>query len=1117
MDNNYDRKLVEILKSGNVEEEVSKLPLLDRIKLLDSKYFNNMLVLQSLSKDFVLINEEEFEYLYYNSDNSTFNIIRYCINPHVRYPSSFERLILNFGRTVKDNSYLACVKDPELQWEFVQEGEGLHYSYSDLDDIVLERMLHDKRWKDERENIVECFKDDKYREKYLNKFGMDFKIYAINSFKSEELKEKYIVSLPPNKRGTVIASFKNDETKKKYINGFTNEKASIIRSFSSDEDKIEYLKRYKLVLSQEDRGEIIASFDSMDNIKEYIRFITREKGLVNFITYFDIKKDKEFVIKLTGLLKDQNNIMEVWYSLNYDYEDISVLLINRINNQKLLYEMLNNCDNNSEPAKLIISKLDTRSLCKYLKENAEMANFDAFIYCKDEGIVIEALQHNQISVEYNDKMIPLFEMVARHYNVNLDHLITLAKLTNCSILESMENENIINALNLNEENFNKYLRIFDKKNYDVDMSTVNSIVTSLLHKRFSLEHPEEIELFINTLHNVDDNKMDEAISKIKQVYSIIDTSKYDIDINTLINGVLSKDEKIILTYRDMTYEYLTIKRNIFVNENTNSTLRFCTDLKYEKNSLIKYQFNYAPESLIKKAFANKHYIRYCNLNEEQKALIHNKELLHSLIAFKKHPESYPLTDEMKQNLKTFNELCAIFLTFSYGNYAPIDGVQVEYSAEPTRPEWLASLMGSIDVNKLRDLVFSDDELFEDLLSHLDKYDMVGWANRFSKISEQADIGIDANLVGTIISNYSLIVQMRKSKERFPLISELNFADCLDSDADIYSILIGQEDYRLIRRNPQPNASPKGKKKRIDEAVKCIKKMHERRYITVPPIDEDVTLKNGKTINVMVGNTNDPINLTYGERTGACMRIGGAGRSLFDFCLTNENGFHMSFNDPLTGDLVSRVSCFRNGNTLFLNQLRYSLSIKYDEKDLIEACKILCKKIIEMTKDSKYPIENVVASNGYALRDKRTVDTHCPNIKKGLPDFYSDVSEQAVIIETSNNGELSEIRTNPNAAVRYPIGRAKVKTYHIKKANAAIKHIEALDMFYDGKSIDSIDVPNRNVSVAYVGEDWYIALLENGETISYIQRNSLNREAASKEMEEHIRLIESIKTYGGMSL
>ena len=47
-----------------------------------------------------------------------------------------------------------------------------------------------------------------------------------------------------------------------------------------------------------------------------------------------------------------------------------------------------------------------------------------------------------------------------------------------------------------------------------------------------------------------------------------------------------------------------------------------------------------------------------------------------------------------------------------------------------------------------------------------------------------------------------------------------------------------------------------------------------------------TLKNGKKINIVVGNFSNIINLTYGERTGACMRIGGAGKSLFNFCLTN---------------------------------------------------------------------------------------------------------------------------------------------------------------------------------------------------------------------------------------
>ena len=42
----------------------------------------------------------------------------------------------------------------------------------------------------------------------------------------------------------------------------------------------------------------------------------------------------------------------------------------------------------------------------------------------------------------------------------------------------------------------------------------------------------------------------------------------------------------------------------------------------------------------------------------------------------------------------------------------------------------------------------------------------------------------------------------------------------------------------------------------------------------------------KNISINCDNTS-AINLTYGERTGACMRIGGAGRTLFDFCLENE--------------------------------------------------------------------------------------------------------------------------------------------------------------------------------------------------------------------------------------
>ena len=80
-------------------------------------------------------------------------------------------------------------------------------------------------------------------------------------------------------------------------------------------------------------------------------------------------------------------------------------------------------------------------------------------------------------------------------------------------------------------------------------------------------------------------------------------------------------------------------------------------------------------------------------------------------------------------------------------------------------------------------------------------------------------------------------------------------------------------------------------------------MYERKNISVPPVDEDLELSNGKRMNVVIGNVSDPINLTYGERTGACMRIGGHADSLFDFCLKDDNCFHIRFSSQMMMDLL----------------------------------------------------------------------------------------------------------------------------------------------------------------------------------------------------------------------
>ena len=73
------------------------------------------------------------------------------------------------------------------------------------------------------------------------------------------------------------------------------------------------------------------------------------------------------------------------------------------------------------------------------------------------------------------------------------------------------------------------------------------------------------------------------------------------------------------------------------------------------------------------------------------------------------------------------------------------------------------------------------------------------------------------------------------------------------------------------------------------------------------------------------------------------------------------------------------------------------------------------------------------------------------------------------------------------------------------------------MLYSGQKIDDISVEDKEVNIAYTGEDWYVALLENGEVISYIQTNSLNREAAEREVQQYMHLLESAKSYGGIGL
>ncbi len=225
-------------------------------------------------------------------------------------------------------------------------------------------------------------------------------------------------------------------------------------------------------------------------------------------------------------------------------------------------------------------------------------------------------------------------------------------------------------------------------------------------------------------------------------------------------------------------------------------------------------------------------------------------------------------------------------------------------------------------------------------------------------------------------------------------------------------------------------------------------------ITIPSKDIIISNKdNSKQINFIVGNRTNPSNICHGERTGACMRVGGVGEGLFLKCLTDKNWFHIRIEDPVTHEYISRVSGFRNGNTVYLNQLRESSNIsKYTNEDLQEFIQIYAESLIEETKSCEYPIENVFINGGigyncYAMKTFRSENGKVYSLGAGIQsgysldeakqfklresnDIWTDVKNSAVLLATTEEGKktlegYAPLKNGPDDALEYSVARDKI--------------------------------------------------------------------------------------------
>ena len=416
---------------------------------------------------------------------------------------------------------------------------------------------------------------------------------------------------------------------------------------------------------------------------------------------------------------------------------------------------------------------------------------------------------------------------------------------------------------------------------------------------------------------------------------------------------------------------------------------------------------------------------------------------------------------------------------------------------------LYQILLNLNIDLIRENLFKNEKMHKQLVELMKKKKIHMLPDNIKALVKECNISDDFTNIACFISFFAPILEAEhkrlSSLGKNPedalsgLVSILIQAETYSSISSVYSQILGAEDAKLIKSNPGPNNAYRllENNGRLKEGIKYTISNYKRQSVTVPPFDETFEFESEdgekKRLEVIAGNFTDPSNLTHGERTGACMRIGGVGETLFKFCLTNPNGFHIRFEDPETHEYISRVSGFRNGNTVFLNELRYSCNPdKYSNLDVVEACRLAAEKLIELSKDSPCPIENVVIANQYAMTSSgmNVVNLKIKNNKEGLPEFYSDINTTGIVLATTAKGApFVPISFNKSKVPTYQPVRSRILFLNeTSQLVSRINRVASIKALLEGINYEDLDSLQFEDGLVYgiVSDDWYIYLDSNLE-------------------------------------
>ena len=970
---------------------------------------------------------------------------------------------------------------------------------------------------------------------FLNK---DYKL-IINSFSYERRKELFrsIEQLGDeieNELGTVIPDIDGDN----FIASFFTNDEAISYFYETDDVDIKRDLMYcisdddlKIELIKEDRTltfSILKTLSSDEKLLEAIYNLDdsfRDACFYSFIKYFRSDENKLKYVEdaqinelnmLQALIESLNDIDLKYYAFNKyiknnypKYEKYELFqLINSIDDPKVKISKLNEFVDDYINNKFTIyylritingnleSEIDILYLIFQLTTNlADEYKVDIFnILKKIESVKKIDFKHiNNIINNISDfsKLSSVSNYILSKYieyyqdRINSNHLVLFVDKFGLESLKYLTNKNIVSIINMNDDNFIKFLNIFSEKFINLDNQLVNTVYNSCIQREYRIKKQEEYNIFSLIKDAIDEKN----VKVLKELLTKIDIFKmFDGDIDTIINRIINSDN--IQEYLDkiniLSNSYIKRRREEYIESRKKDFYKEVNlEKRYEKNAAIKYYLSHMSYDDIESFLKLVDNIDINELDSDVRDLIVDKDKLIRILKFKINPKEEKYTGD-KIDIKRFSKI----LNYMYENnmIELPDNLDLNCEYYPRKIDYsifLPALM-DININNLVNNIFSDKKIYEEFLNYLSKYRILGFGDTFNEIFKLCDVDYGNDTFIGLISYFDKIKDRVNTKNE--LMSLIDWSNCYSSLSSIYGIVLGIEDYGLLKSNPGPNSAGLNRQERLDEALRKIVAMYDRSYVSVPPINQDIKLKSGKNIRVTLGEVTNTNNLTLGERTGACMRIGGAGSTLLDYCIENDNGFHIIFRNS-DNNFVSRVSGFRNGNTVFLNQLRFSKDDNYETEDVIDACLLVAKMLITKSKDSSYPIDNVVISATQAMLGvSKEEDLKIANPTDNLGYFYSDVKDKAVVIATrSKTSSFVPINLNQDGIPKYDTVRGKVSKITDKlEILQIINKTRIINNLLNGEEIDNIETLQEdyinNVSYVISGEDYYILIDSNDNII-----------------------------------